>query len=172
MRLVPPAGTGLEEDRGWVTLVPDAAGRDSTRHRIRRLEGGAWRFAGFAPGRWTAVVEVGAHPPRVLGPVELPPGRTSLGDVALERGSTLTVRLGSKEGAPVPDVAARLEHAGEPSYERDGDQDGATLTFRGLGAGTFHARFHWTAPDGREREAQRDVTADGRTDLSVDLDVR
>jgi hypothetical protein len=170
--LLPEGASTADLDRGWVLVSGDAAGRGSSHHVLRRVADGRWRFAGHEPGTRDVTLVLDDVPPKVLRGVSLPAGRVDLGDVAFERGSTLVVRLATRDGSPPPEVGGTLEAVGDVEYERDLVRDGAVLRARGLGAGTFRARFRWETPDGREREVERDVTADGRTDVAIDLDVR
>jgi hypothetical protein len=173
MRLAFPAGISTDElDDGWVVVRDEATGEDVSHHSLRRGDGGVWRFSGFQPGTRTVVLDLVVCAPRALRGVVLAAGRTDLGEVTLERGSALTVRLVGGEGSDPPEISGSLEFAGEPSYERHFEQEGGVLRFRGLGAGTFRATFHWTDPTDREHAVEREITVDGRTDAVIDLDVR
>jgi hypothetical protein len=173
LRLALPDVAGVEiEHGGTVALYLASVGGEAVSTHDLTLTPGAARFGGFTPGTYAVWIDFPPFAPRTLDSVALGAGRTDLGPVALEAGSSIRVRVVAREGTPAPEVWGRATRKGDPEYDRELVTTGGDSLFRGLGPGTFDVAFSWEGPDGESREAERVVVVDGRTDSVLDLDVR
>ena len=114
---------------------------------LRRELGGSpphFRFAGYVPGTYTVFIDAPPFAPRMLRDVKLGEGKTDLGEIAFERGSTVTVRMRTSEGKPAPQVSIQARQNSEPRYVRTQGAGLDALRVRGLAAGHFTIRVTWT----------------------------
>jgi hypothetical protein len=166
-----PAWDGKGATHGRVLLFtgePDGSPRFTSRLVV---EGGAARFGGFAPGRWTAWIDVPGFAPVVLREITLGEEPTDLGTVRLQRGSTLRFRLQVPEGQVAPPVYVAVWGKTEPLYARYVTSSGESeVVVPGFGPGAFDLRVSRT--NGGATLLQDMVTLDGSRDREWTLDLR
>ncbi len=132
------------------------------------LEGGVLRFAGFEPGRATVLIDVAGFAPAQLRDIDLRPGETDLGTLALRRGSRLRVRVIGRAGEPLPSL---IVSAQGPGYQRSLHTGGrAAATLEGLGRGRFRVTA-WESPGGF-RVFRTTIESDGESRHDVEIDLR
>ena len=74
----------------------------------------AWVFGGFEPGTFTLWIDTGSTAPLVLRGVVLGEGVTDLGALETSPGTTVRVRVKTKEGTAAPRLSVWAVHQGEP----------------------------------------------------------
>jgi len=154
--------------------VPGAAG---LRWFHAAYEGGAIRFGtrpphGVAPGRHTLTLEPGSRfAPLVLPEVEIGAGLTELDPVTFEPGATLRVQILTRAGSDPPRIYVSARHIEEPDYLRLVNSNGeGVVELTGLGPGRFQVSaskiMAW------ESRLEREFATDGKSDLTMVLDLR
>jgi hypothetical protein len=131
---------------------------------------GVVRFGGYPPGRWTFVFDAHGHAPKTLAAVEAPVGAMDLGEVRLDRGSGVRVRVLWNEGGQPPPVIVQASRRDVPRYHRvvEATPD-PFVTLTGLGPGRFSVT---TLDKGARRREEAELEVDGTSDVDMTLDLR
>ena len=140
----------------------------------------AWVFGGFEPGTFTLWIDTGSTAPVVRRGVVLGEGVTDLGALETSPGTTVRVRVKTKEGTAAPRLSVWAVHQGEPAYQRGTNSRGGPedVLVTGLGAGRFRVT---AAPimgalgvggDGRGLRIDQVLEVDGTGEVVLDLDLR
>ncbi len=131
---------------------------------------GVARFA-TPRGTWTLWIDAGEDfAPLVLRNIAVE-GVTELAPAALERGSTIRVRLFVDPGMAAPRIYVSAFHLGAPAYHRARNSRGESeVVLAGLGPGRF--RVSASATMGRQTIPERELDLDGRSEISLDFDLR
>jgi hypothetical protein len=119
-------------------------------------------------------VDVPPYAPRLLARRTLIDGTTELGEVRLDRGSTLILRARSPKGAPLPTLRGMAERIDLPPVSRDvlePSSAGQPPEIRGLCRGTWKLQLWWKTSKDEERTLEKDVEVDGVGDVTIDVDV-
>jgi hypothetical protein len=136
------------------------------------IENGRARFGGFDPGTWTVWIDPrSGYAPATLRDVELRAGAQDLPDPGFRVGSSLRIRVLVAEGTSVPRLSASGFREVEPAYYRHMNSDGESeVVLPGFGPGTFRVRY--SAFMTERGTVERELVFDGKTDVTVDLDLR
>jgi len=134
------------------------------------VEGDRVSFAGFEPGRYTVWIDANPFAPTVVRAVDLRPGETDLGQVPVNVGSTIIVKVLLKPGASIPGLVVHANPPGKPPpyWRLVQGSAGHETRLTGLGAGTFEV--YVTGPGVRFRP--RTITLDGTSEFPLELDLR
>jgi hypothetical protein len=141
------------------------------------LESREWRASGFLPGTYTLWIDVPEAVPVVRRGIKLTED-ADLGDIPMEAGSTLRVRVFVKEPFAVPSMNVWARRLGEPDYSRsvnthDGD---AVLVVTGIGAGRYSVTSNLNTgtfgPGGPKSLLNEEIVFDGATDVERTIDLR
>jgi hypothetical protein len=131
---------------------------------------GVVRFGGYPPGRWTFVFDAHGFPPKTLPAVEAPAGALDLGEVRLDRGSGVRVRVLWTVGAVPPPVIVSASRVDVPRYYRVAEAvPDPFVTLTGLGPGRFRVT---TLDKGARRRVEAELVVDGTNDVDMTLDLR
>ena len=178
-RAVPPPGMPLKLEShfldgtlGTALLLTPGAAPKAVLRRGFRGEPPDFRFSGYVPGSYDLFLDAPPFAPKTLRDVKLGAGKTELGEIAFERGSTVTVRLRSSEGKPAPSASITAWQNAAPAYFRNQGRGPDAFRVRGLAAGHFTIQVTWTDAAGQSRDANAEIDVDGRSDLVLDVDVR
>lgn len=159
----------IDGPKGRVLVyAADPAGPPVSTHALH-VDSRSGRFVGFAPGTYTLWIDLAPLPPVVVRGVHLGPGPNDLGEVAFSRGTTLRVRVLGQDGREVPVQAATVSPTTDPDYSRESWSSEAGVV-EGLGPGAFRVGA-MVFLGGSVRWVWGDFTADGSTDVRLDLDV-
>jgi hypothetical protein len=157
-----------------------AAGFDASSDASLRFDGlatiedGVARFSGYEPGTYAMWIDpLSAYAPLVLPRVELSSGPTDLGALEFSPGSTLRIRLLVAEGSTPPRASAYVFHKETQVTRRVRNQAPQEpldeIVVCGIGAGEYVVgiEVRMTNTSFNER-----IRFDGRSEVTVDLDVR
>ena len=137
------------------------------------LEGPRLRFSGFVPGRYTVWIDSAPYAPTVLRGVDLRDGENDLGQVQVNPGTTVVLKVLAKEGAlpPMLDVMGQraIEASDTPMYVRRGYLAGSEVRLQGFSAGKI---LVYTHGEGIRRRLVRTLDVDGTGEVQLELDLR
>lgn len=119
------------------------------------------RIGGYPPGRWTLWFDLPPDAPVVLRNVDLGPGATDLGQLAIKIGASIRVNVRRRTGDRTR-IWASVRRLGAPGYERSASGTDDTIVVSGLGPGRFLVTVG---------SRKQEVTSDGRATISLDFDL-
>jgi RNA polymerase sigma-70 factor (ECF subfamily) len=98
----------------------------------------ALRVGGFEPGTWTLVIDANASAPKTLRGVVLGEGDTDLGDVALDAGLSLRVRIATFPNEVAPRIGVTVSRKDGAEFWRSKVSNGESdVVVSGLVPGTY-----------------------------------
>jgi len=136
-----------------------------------------WKGSGFAPGTYTLWIDVPESLPVVRRGVKLEED-TDLGELPMERGSTLRVRVLVKEPFAVPSMHVWANRLGDPGCSRglnsfDGE---SVLPVTGIGPGRYRVTSGINTgvlgAGGPALLLDEEIEFDGVTDVERTIDLR
>ena len=132
------------------------------------VEGDRLTFAGFEPGRYTVWIDANPFAPTVVRGADLGAGETDLGQVAVNLGTTLVVKVPRKPGTSIPGLVVSAQPEGRPPPYMRFTQSFADVEPRltGLGAGRFQVSISGSGV----RFHPRTITVDGTGEHVLELD--
>lgn len=133
-----------------------------------------WKGGGFTPGTYTLWLDVPEALPVVRRGVKLE-GDTDLGDLPMEPGSTLRIRVLVKEPFAAPRIHVWASRVGEPRYYRGVNSNGEEVVpVPGLAAGRYRVTGGVTMAmgGGVGQMLNEEIELDGTTDVERTLDLR
>ncbi len=131
-----------------------------------------WKGGGFAPGTYTLWIDVPESVPVVRRGVKLD-GDADLGDLPMEPGSTLRIRVLVREPFAAPRVHVWANRLGEPRYYRGVNSNGEDVVLvPGLAAGRYRVTGGVTMASSPGRMLNEEIEVDGTTDVERTLDLR
>lgn len=137
------------------------------------LEGPRLRFSGFVPGRYTVWIDSAPYAPTVLRGVDLRDGENDLGQVTVSSGTTVVLKVLTKEGALPPMLeflGSSVEQPnGAPMYFRRSQSSGTDVRLTGFAAGRIRV---YTWAQGVPRGIDRTLDVDGTGEVQLELDLR
>lgn len=115
----------------------EPAGEPSLERNAVAAEG-RYRAGGFEPGTWTLWIDAPGHAPATLRGVVLGEGTTDLGDVVLDPGLSLRVRIATFPNEVAPRIGVSVSRKDGPRFSRSAGSNGeADVVVRGLVPGTY-----------------------------------
>lgn len=137
------------------------------------LEGPRLRFSGFVPGRYTVWIDSAPYAPTVLRGVDLRDGENDLGQVQVNPGTTVVLKVLAKEGALPPMLeflgSSVAQPNGAPMYFRRSQSSGTDVRLTGFAAGRIRV---YTWAQGVPRGIDRTLDVDGTGEVQLELDLR
>lgn len=131
-----------------------------------------WKGGGFPPGTYTLWIDVPESVPVVRRGVKLDED-ADLGDLPMEPGSTLRIRVLVKEPFAAPRIDVWANRLDEPRYYRGVNSNGeSVVVVTGLAAGRYRVTGGVTMAMGSGRMLNEEIEADGATDIERTLDLR
>jgi hypothetical protein len=131
-----------------------------------------WKGGGFAPGTYTLWLDVPESVPVVRRGVKLEEDR-DLGDIPMDPGSTVRIRVLVKEPLAVPRIHVWANRVGEPRYYRGVNSNGEEVVLvPGLQAGRYRVTGGVTMAMGSTRMLNEEIEVDGVTDVERTFDLR
>jgi hypothetical protein len=140
-------------------------------HVFARAAEREWKGGGFLPGIYTLWIDVPDSVPVVRRNVKLEED-TDLGEIPMEPGSTLRVRILFKEPFVPPRINVWANRLDEPRYYRGLNSNGEDLVLvTGLQAGRYHVTGGVTMQTGMGM-LDEEIELDGANDVERTLDLR
>ncbi len=138
-----------------------------------RLEGPRLRFSGFVPGRYTVWIDSAPYAPTVLHGVDLRDGENDLGLVTVSAGTTIVLKVLTKNGALPPMLeflgSSVAQPNGAPMQFRRSELSGTEVRLTGFAAGRIRV---YTWAQGQPRGIDRTLDVDGTGEVQLELDLR
>lgn len=131
-----------------------------------------WKGGGFVPGTYTLWIDVPESVPVVRRGVKLD-GDADLGELPMDTGSTLKIRVLVNEPLAAPRINVWANRIGEPRYYRGLNSNGEEVVLlTGLAVGRYRVLGGVTMQMGTQRMLNEEIEVDGATDVERTLDLR
>ena len=181
LRLVEGAGLTFRAD-GWdareswttarVLVFRGEPAGEPLAERRAPVENGRFRAAGLPSGRFTLWIDVPGFAPCVLPAVTIDADGLDLGDLPVTRGSALRVHALTATGAAAPRIWVQARRRESPPFDRFVNSTGeAEVVLAGFAPGTYDVRLLVIASH-PATSVTKVVEIDGRSDATIDLDLR
>jgi len=141
--------------------------------RVAKLSGQEWLVGGFAPGTYRAWIDVPHSVPVTRAGIVLKTGDNDLGELPMEKGATLRIRVLVNEPFVAPPIAAWAIRRAAPAFTRGRNSRGGNeVVVTGLVPGTYEIVagpvLSMTGAGGNRIHKTIEIAADG-ADLTLDL---